>query len=289
MPSVDHLSEIENVLDRRVPIAAVEMLAAAVVYKKKAEFKLGDIAIGLDANVLLKLAGHKQRADIIDYFSGKHDAPLVLPGQVIQEFWNNQFAAMQSVPAQVKKHFDALAAEIQKVDGAFGDTAVKAHSLLGELGSDYGYIRDKSTISHLASVCAILSDKAHVGYVPRLRFQEIAHQRRRTRTPPGFKDDADGDFFVWADFLFGLLTKKSEGAEFKHVVLVTDDKKLDWSLAGVAHPILAAEVLALTGVSFEVWSLDVLGKEVVAAVGVSSNATPPSSPGASTGEVDASE
>lgn len=268
--STEHLRKIEQILDRQIPIASLDMLSAAVSFKKKAEHKLSEIAVGLDSNVFLKLAGHKQRADIIDYFAGRHEAPLILPGQAVQEFWNNQFAAMQSVATQVKRHFDSLSAEVLKVDSSFGDFSERANTLIAELGAEYGYIRDNSTIGHLTSICEMLSARARVSYVPRIAFHAIAAQRKRTRTPPGFKDDGDGDFFVWADFLSGLLSELEAGRAFKHAVLVTDDRKPDWSLGGVTHPILSAEVLALSGATFEVWSLDRLGREVTAAVADSS-------------------
>lgn len=265
--SEEHLRRLEQVLDRQVPIDALDALSAAVAFKKKATASdLSSIAIGVDSNVLLKLAGHKRREDIVDYFAGWHEAPLILPGQVIQEFWNNQFAAMQSVATQVKRHFDSLGAEIVKIDSSFGEFSERASGLMGELGVEYGYIRDNATIGHLASVCEMLSSRARLAYVPRMAFHYIAAQRKRTRTPPGFKDDGDGDFFVWADYLMGLLEELAADSEFKHTVLVTDDRKLDWSLGGVAHPVLAAEVFALTGATFEIWSLDRLAQEVSAAI-----------------------
>ena len=92
----------------------------------------------------------------------------------------------------------------------------------------------------------------------------MSSQRKTTRTPPGFKDEGDGDFFVWADFLLGLLSAANvpDAAIVQHVIFVTEDKKADWSLDGTAHPILTAEVKALTNASFEIWSLDKLATTI---------------------------
>jgi hypothetical protein len=267
--SEEQLKRLEDVLDRRVAIRAMECLRKAVTQKPGVLSSISDVAIGLDANVFLKLSGHKNRADVVDYFASRHKAPLVLPGQVIQEFWNNQFAVIHSVAVQFKKNFDALGAEAQKIDSTYGEFAEKATALLQDLGSQYGYIRDKATVTNLTSICEMLSSVARVEYVSRLRFHELAVHRKRTRTPPGFKDDGDGDFFVWLDVLAGLLIEKEAGRTFDRVVMVTDDKKIDWSIAGVAHPILCAEVEALTGASFEVCSFDALIGMVKAEIGAS--------------------
>jgi hypothetical protein len=45
-------------------------------------------------------------------------------------------------------------------------------------------------------------------------------------------------------------------------VLVTDDRKIDWSRSGMAHPILVDEVKALVGVPFEIWNLEKLADEI---------------------------
>ena len=44
--------------------------------------------------------------------------------------------------------------------------------------------------------------------------------------------------------------------KFTHAVLLTFDKKKDWSKGKVSHSILAAEIQTLVGVSIEFWDLD---------------------------------
>ena len=100
---------------------------------------------------------------------------------------------------------------------------------------------------------------------PRAPFQEIGALRKRTRTPPGFRDDGDGDFFIWVDLLTGLLDAQVRGDKYGRVALVSLDKKVDWSRAGIAHPILVAEVRTLLNVPFEIWTIDKLATEIAKA------------------------
>ncbi|NQD81454.1 hypothetical protein HP436_14860, partial [Pseudomonas sp. CrR14] len=108
-----------------------------------------------------------------------------------------------------------------------------------------------------------LEQKAIVPYVPRLRFHEMAVARKRTKTPPGFKDDGDGDFYVWLDLLYGLMIEKKHGAEFNHVIFVTNDVKPDWSRNGIPHPILAAEMETAVGATLEVLKIEQFGKMII--------------------------
>ena len=47
--------------------------------------------------------------DLRDYLETSHAGPLVLPGQVVQEFWNNTVAVIDTVSRSVKKKYDELA------------------------------------------------------------------------------------------------------------------------------------------------------------------------------------
>ena len=67
--------------------------------------------------------------------------------------------------------------------------------------------------------------------------------RRASRTM------ATATFFIWLDMLDALLLAKARNIAFEQVVFVSNDKKMDWSREGVAHPILSAEMAALVGVA----------------------------------------
>jgi hypothetical protein len=248
------------VLGRERPIEALAALARA--YRpENAEVSLGRSAIALDSSVFLRLA---TKEGVIDYLATSHAAPLVLPGQSIQEFWNTNLSAAESIASGISKKFDALEAEIAKIDGTFGEFSTQFKGLLEKFRDSFGYAYDGGTVRRTSSLFEVLKNKAIVSYVSRERFAAMAEHRSRTKTPPGFKDAGDGDFFIWLDLLKGLLLANNNGLTFDRVVLVTNDKKIDWSREGVPHPILSAELQALIGVPFETWTLDRLVRDVAA-------------------------
>jgi hypothetical protein len=253
--------ELARLLDRQSSIPALDALVAAIKPAPSA-VPLQESAIALDANVFLRLGNHAKSTDIVDYLSAQHSAPLILPGQAVQEFWNNQLHVVDTVAAGLKKRFDALKFEFQGLDPAFGDYGARVDAVMSEFVAEHGHVYEDRTIHRTLSLLEMLRKRASVPYAPRLRFTEIAAQRKRTKTPPGFKDDGDGDFFIWVDLLNGLMQARDEARAFKRVILVTQDVKKDWSRAGMAHPILVAEVAALLGVPFETWTLDQLAAAI---------------------------
>jgi len=257
-------ADLMNVLDRQTAIKSLDALVHAL-RPTQGGINLARTAIGLDANVFLRLSGHAKSADIIDYLRTAHSAPLVLPGQAIQEFWNNQLQAVDTVTSGLRKRFDLLKGDFAKVDKNFGDYANKIEKLFDQFSEEHGHVYDDNTVRKTLALLEMLQKKALVPYAPRLQFREIAAQRKKTKTPPGFKDDGDGDFFIWIDFLTGLQQAKLAGREFDLAVLISHDQKVDWSRAGMAHPILVAEAKALLDVPFEIWTIDKLANEITKA------------------------
>jgi hypothetical protein len=255
------VNKLEEVLDRRVNLAALESLAKATGNRPKSSVVLETAAIGFDSSVFLRLATHKQSSDILDYLP-RHKRPLILPGQAIQEFWNNHFSVVETVGKSLKKRFDAFCDEGRKLGVEFEEFRENMDTLLQDFQDNFGYVYDEKTRGNVSRALEILKDHSSVSYVPRSRFSEMATSRKRTKTPPGFKDEGDGDFFVWTDFLFGLLIKKQSLERFEDVILLTNDKKPDWSTGGVPHPILSAEVDALFGADFHLWTIDQFAAEV---------------------------
>lgn len=249
-----------KVLSRESPIEALAALASA--YKPEpTQANLARSVIALDSSVFLRLGTHE---DVMDYLGARHPAPLILPGQSVQEFWNNNLNVAESIASGISKKFDALEAEIGKVDPTFGDFSDKFRNLLDNFRESFGYAYDGGTVRRTIALFDVLKSKAIVTYVSRDRFAKMAAGRKTTKTPPGFKDPGDGDFFVWLDLLKALLLAKENGRTFDRVILVTNDKKPDWSREGVPHPILSAELQALTGLRLETWNLDRLVREVAA-------------------------
>ena len=249
-----------ELLDRKTEIKALDSLVSALG-NVKSNVELRETAIAFDANVFLRLGTHSKSADIIDYLSA-NEAPVVLPGQAIQEFWNNQFSAVETVSVSLKKKFDSLRSDVEKIEQGPSEFSARFGELLEDFESGYGHWYDETTVKKTVKVLEFLQDRARVPFASRLPFFTIAALRKKSKTPPGFKDEGDGDFFIWVDLLTGLLQARRDGEHFSRVVLVSNDQKIDWSRAGVAHPILAAEVHALLNVPFEIWNLDRLAKEV---------------------------
>jgi PIN like domain len=254
-------TDLVGVLARTTSNAALPALIAAM-RPEASTSSLAETAIGFDSSVFLRLGAHPKSEDILDYLSSKHTAPLILPGQAIQEFWNNQLQAVDTIATNFKKKFDAFQAELKKADPFFSQYAEKIEALLEDFRTQHGHVYDEATVRKTIAVLEMLQSRASVPYASRTGLLDVAAYRKRTRTPPGFKDDGDGDFFIWADFLTGLQIERAEGASFSRVILVTRDQKLDWSRSGVAHPILAAEVHALLEVPFEIWNDEKLSTEI---------------------------
>lgn len=261
-PKELRIEKIYNLLNRETEIDILDTLLSSMGTKQK-NIDLNSTAFGLDANVLLKLARHQKSTDILDYLNGKHKNIFIIPSQIIQEFWNNQLTGIKTVSTSIKEKFDQLNAELKKLDSRFDAMSGNAQAFFSELSEDYGYLYDEGTIKKTIITLEALKQKAYVACIPRLYFHEIERNRKLSKTPPGFKDDGSGDFYVWAELLYGLLHNIDMGAKFEHVVLLTSDKKIDWSRAGgIAHPILSAEMKKITNASFDVWTIEEMAKAI---------------------------
>lgn len=258
----DLLGRVCALLDRGTNIAALQSLSRAMRYEP-ANAPLSETVIAFDANVFLRLSGHAKCEDIVDYLRTSFEGRLILPGQVIQEFWNNQYSVVATVSASVKRKFDELESAISNLDERFEDFSSRFSTLLQEFNSSFGYVFDDNATRKSRLVVDLLQEKASVPFVPRTSLVETAMARKRSRTPPGFKDDLDGDFYVWADLLLGLAEFNEQGTVIGRVTLVTLDKKVDWSREGVPHPILAAEIKAVCGADFETVTVETSARRLL--------------------------
>jgi len=204
--SVDTVTDchelVAKVLNRGVDLAAISALESSLDNGANANSVGNDhktTVIAFDTNVFLRLSKHRKSADIIDFLRASFEGKLLLPGQVIQEFWNNQLNAVETLAVSIRKYSDLLKKEVEKVDSDYGEFADRFQKLLEEFHSSYGYIYDDATLGRIKLVVSLLSEKALVPYCRRTELSSLAAVRRSTKTPPGFKDELDGDFFVWAD------------------------------------------------------------------------------------------
>ena len=253
------LLELHKVLDRQTQVSGLSSLTQSIS-KVKNSITLENAAIGFDANVLLRIASHKKSSDIFDYLLTAHKPPIILPGQCIQEFWNNQLSAIDTVASAMEKDFTNFTKRVQKVGVDFENYFEDFNNLIDKFSNDHGNVYTQKTLGILTTFFDSISKKAVVPYVPRSNFYNCAKVRKLTKTPPGYQDDQNnfGDCFVWFDFLYGLKLSKLKKEEFSNVIFVSNEKKHDWRRGSTAHPILLAEVKALFDIDFEIWNLDEL-------------------------------
>lgn len=248
-------SRIVDILGRNLEIDALSALIEAVK-AGPSEAKIEQSAIIIDSSVILRISGHRKSSDIIDYLRAMHKKPVILPGQVVQEFWNNQLNVAGTVYKSISGKIGELDKEIERIMDYGVASASKIRDAIEEFKHDNEHIFDPELVKKTVSLLETLKACARVSFAPRKELHELAIQRKRAKTPPGFKDDGDGDFLVWADALWGLMQAQCEGSHFDSVILLTNDKKIDWCRGGTAHPILYAEIRAILGVHFEIWTLD---------------------------------
>ena len=225
------------------------------------------VAIGLDANVLLNLGKGRKGADVVDFLSQRHEGPVILPSQALLEFWNNQAGGIHGLGERLRERFDALSEVISELDPEYSEFAAGATRLVSEFQDRYGHVIEERTAGQILALLDALQGKAYVPQLPRLQLDPVATRRRAVKAPPGFRDVGNGDFYVWTEFLYGLLTARQSGAVFECAVLVTDDRKPDWTTKGTVHPMLVAEVASLVDAEFDIWSLRTLNRYVDSSLG----------------------
>jgi len=257
------LEELKSKLDREVSIDALPTLIDAIDGGNRSD-TFHNAAIGIDSSAFLRIASHAKGEDLIDYFGATHRCPLILPGQTVQEFWNNELSAVATVEKTLSGSFERFKKDLDKLDSDFGDLKNSLESALDTFRDDHGTVYSEAAVRKTLSLLNTLQAKARVPFAPRTYFRPLAEQRQMTKTPPGFKDPGDGDFFVWVDFLLGLKQAQHAGEEFEKAILLTNDTKADWGRPRATHPILVAEARAIVGVPFETWTLKEFAEKVLA-------------------------
>lgn len=249
--------ELASVISRERPINALDALAKALG-TATIPVDLSKCAVALDSSVFLRLASHDKAADVIDYLNGRHASGFIIPGQSIQEFWNNKYNVVPSLARKLQASFEAFCKQIEELDGEFSDFTCRFQTIISDFEVEHGHVFDEQTIAKTFRMLDALQAKAEVPYVNREKYQSFALHRQNTKTPPGFRDKAgnDGDFFVWLDALRGVQIIRKSGARPEWLVFVTNDKKEDWSRDGMAHPLLTAELQAACAMRLCIVDLD---------------------------------
>lgn len=228
-----------------------------------------DIAFGIDTNALLQMARRAKMIDsAVDFLNNRKDKPVILPGQVMQEFWNNKVGNAKVTSRHLWEKFNDFKDYVEDQKENFESYIDDIEQILNRFESEYSGIYSESIIGDVKDLLSKLDNNISVHFCPRREFYDVAAHRRRTKTPPGFEDkrDTDGDFYVWLDFLYGLMKESEKGKDFNRIVFVTNEKKADWVSGEAAHPILVSEVRAIFGKPFEIWNcnkfLDVVKREM---------------------------
>lgn len=251
------LRAVWDVLNRTVPVDPLPSLHGALSARGESADPIR-FALGFDTNAMFFFGRGKRGSDIADYIRTRHTSPIVVPGQTIQEIWKNHLVALRPKTKELQELMKKLEAEAEKLEYKFAAEGEVVKEAIDALVDTHGDVVDGAVLDEFRLALEALMAKAEVTYVPRAEFAALAEARRRTKTPPGFEDGGDGDFYVWSDFLYGL--KRADPMSFDEVVLVTNDVKKDWSRAGIAHPVLSAEVEALIGKPFRLWTVERLGR-----------------------------
>lgn len=249
------LRDLATLLSRSQPVNTIASLLAATQNSPQPPASLNNAAVCLDTNVFLHLANTSERAQIIDYLASKHNEPLIVSAQSIQEIWNNYLSGIETVASEIRSKLEALSKVVAPLDSHFADYKQRFEGILNEFRDDFGHLYKDGIKERVRSLIDILERKALFCEVPRALFESYYSVRKITKTPPGFKDDGAGDYFIWLDFLYGLKIKKVQGASFTRAILVSDDRKVDWVRGAVAHPTLCAECMSFVGVPLEIWNL----------------------------------
>lgn len=247
-----------QVLDRQQELPALETLIVSLDNNYAHEAKKGNSVIAFDTNVLLRLVNHRSGADIIDYLCSDDNAnPIILPGQIIQEFWNHHGNVVQTIYKNINNSFDSFKKTISKYNNGIYPEIGKIEISLNEFGENNKHVLDPASINKIKQFLEQIKNRAQVPFAPRNIFWKLAESRKKTKTPPGFKDDDNGDYFVWVDLLWGLMKLRNEdNTTFSHVIFLSHDAKMDWCKGDVAHPILVSEMKCLVAAQFEIWNLD---------------------------------
>lgn len=251
------LQDVWDVLNRTVVLDALSPLQDALAGKSKYKDPRPPFAIGFDTNALFRVALGHTGTEVIDYLRVKHNGPVVIPGQTLQEVWNNELVGLRPQAKNLSEKLDELLTMSKKNEYELGDTGHAVTSAITALMDEHGKVFDGSAHNPFLNLLDVLTDVGTPAFVPRHEFAKLGHVRHSSKTPPGYQDSSLGDFFVWCDFLYGV---RLATEPYNTVVFVTDDRKKDWSRRGIPHPLLSAEVSSLVKKHLFLWTRDDLNE-----------------------------
>lgn len=250
------LDKVWNVLNRSTDVESLRELHRGLSERERPHLGINQtIAFGFDANAIFRLGLGAQGANSLDYLTNQHYGPVIIPGQAVQEVWNNFLAGVEPNAKAVSRKLGELENELATIGQELGVLGDGAKAAVQALIKSHGDWTDSQALVEFEGAVRALLSVGEVTYVPRDEFYRLAQVRKETKTPPGFRDESTnfGDFFIWADFLYGLAKADLDGVDA--VVMVTNDQKSDWSRNSVPHPILVSEARSISGKEFRLWTL----------------------------------
>ena len=261
------LDVLAALLDRTTTIDVVQAFREAIGDGGDMGADSSAVAFILDTNAIFHVAKGENADLVLDFLTSRHEGPLVLPSQAVTEFWNNRVREIEVPVEAIERLIGQIEAKLKVLDDLdFSATAVAVRTVLAEFKNENMLVFDPQVRRTVDAAMEQLAGKALVPQVPRGRFSQIAAARNRDKTPPGFKDgsSSDGDFYIWAEGLLAIIEHNCDASQcaVDRAVLVTDDRKKDWSTRGSLHPVLRAEAAAI-GVVAECWSVEQLSRYVV--------------------------
>jgi hypothetical protein len=254
----DGLATLWRVLNREIQIDSLQELRNGLQRESRRPKALESsrIAFGFDTNAIYRVGLDGTRGvDAVDYIRQRHNAPIIVPGQAVQELWNNILWGVERPAERLQKRLDDLSSAANEAGQNLGESGERVNNAINDLIRIHGEWIAPASQEILEYTLDALIAAGRIAYVPRYDFYRLARIRKETKTPPGYKDSLSnhGDFYLWADFLYGLVTANL--SEVDAAVLVTNDVKPDWSRSGVAHPILVAEAMSAGGLPFQLWTV----------------------------------
>lgn len=221
--------------------------------------------VGFDTSALKALRRDPLRLNSLLSGLATRRIPIVLPGQAVQEYWNNHRTFSNEDSNRLRKDIEKLQQGLLDVGAASASEHVATiEEALKGLDDDLQEVRDaRAFLRRSTDAMDELLRFGRVVFAPRLTFGPLAELRLASKVAPGFDDAkmkaaALGDFFVWADFLLGcmLLRRPLTPRTGSFGLLVTDEKKIDWRTGELAHPVLSAEYKAACGLELGVTTVN---------------------------------
>ena len=229
VPRIDSAMHLDSLGDE-LPVRAAELAA-----------------VGLDTNVLKQLRRDVYRADNLLVRLAGANVRIIVPKQVVVEFWNNHRVFAKEDWNQLSNALRSLKGKLDSVQGS-GDYAVQIaniESIIDAMAGDLAETQSDEYLSKSKRLIESLLPGAVTPMVSRGRFGALAQVRQSSKFPPGFADDARkvaswGDIFVWLDFLLGVLFVKDDTLGGRYL-WVTQEAKEDWKTGSRGHPSLLEE------------------------------------------------